>query len=1109
MAQTNYDRITRGMDLLKIGLTPFVQRELHTAYGDDWRTKAQVLLSDTRLRSADGVLDAAALLVIMDREWKDIFRQTLGKGERSIVNELLEVRNAWAHQRTFSTDDTDRALDSIQRLLTSVSATNEANEVGKMKLELRRLAFSEQARSEIRKIANSAVEGQPAAGLTPWREIIEPHPDVASGRFKQAEFMADLWQVYSREGSDEYRDPVQFFRRTYLTTGLNMLLTNALRRLSGRGGDPVIKLQTNFGGGKTHSMLALFHLFSGRKAMELPGLEDVFRKSEISESPKVRRAVLVGNKISPGAPSKRADGITVRTLWGELAWQLGGKEGYAMVQEDDERATNPGDALRLLFNRYSPCLILIDEWVAYARQLHDSKDLPAGDFETHFTFAQALTEAVRASENALLVVSIPASDDPNSQNESVSDLEVGGMRGRESLKKLENIIGRSEIPWRSASAKESFAIVRRRLFAEPSDPTRFRARDAVVRAFAEFYRKNKNEFPSETAQAGYEDDLREAYPVHPEIFKRLNDDWATLVTFQRTRGVLRLMAAVIHSLWERQDKSLLILPGNLPIDDPTVQPELTRYLPPTWTPVIDKDIDGPDSLPLQIDRDKPNLGRYSATRRVARTIYLGSAPTLEAANKGIEDSRIKLGCTQPGEAPAIFGDALRHLSENATYLYVNERRYWFSTQPSVNRLAEERSSQRTQDEVFEEIKKRLREEQGTKADFARVHAAPSSSADISDDPSTRLVVFGPERVHATKEDESPARKACAEFLQWRGTSPRHYANTLVFLAPDRSRLTDLEKAVRMYLAWKSIDEEHQILNLDSFQANQANTKHKQWADTVRSRVPECYFWLLVPNQKSAADPMEWQEIRLQGSEGLSARASKKLKNDGLLIVQWAATLLRLELDKIPLWRGNDVPIKQLVDDFATYVYLPRLRHSSVLIETIQEGLNMLMWTQDSFAYAESYDEAAGRYRGLRCGQHVSISEQGSFGLLIKPDVALMQLEADKIAVQPGSATSSSDPSGLSPGPSQTASSATALASGQEAPKRFHATVTLDPVRVGRDAGRIANEVVAHLSGLMGADVKVTLDIEANIPAGAPDNVVRTVTENCRTLKFDNHGFEKE
>jgi len=900
---------------------------------------------------------------------------------------------------------------------------------------------------------------------------------------------------------------VQFFRRTYLTTGLDLLLTNALRRLAGSGGDPVIKLQTNFGGGKTHSMLALFHLLSGRKAAELPGLENIFRRAEVSEPPKVKRAVLVGNKISPGGPSRKPDGMIVRTLWGELAWQLGGKEGYTMVKEDDEKATNPGDRLRLVFNRFSPCLILIDEWVAYARQLHENKDLPAGDFETHFTFAQALTEAVRASRNALLVVSIPASDDPSAQSEGVSELEVGGVRGREALKKLENIIGRTETPWRSASAKESFAIVRRRLFIEPSTPDLFRARDTVVRAFCEMYRKNRSEFPSETAEGAYEEDLREAYPIHPEIFKRLNDDWATLVTFQRTRGVLRLMAAVIHSLWEREDKSLLILPGSLPIDDPIVQSELTRYLPPTWTPVIDKDIDGPDSLPLQIDRDKPNIGRYSAARRVARTIYLGSAPTFDAANKGVEDLRIKLGCTQPGETAAVFGDALRHLSENATYLYVNDRRYWFSTQPTVNRLAEERASQKSDDDVVKEITNRLRDEQRDKGDFARVHAAPLSSADVPDEAAARLVILGPEQAHAAKESESPARKVAAQFLQWRGSSPRHYANTLVFLAADRSRFADLDKAIRMYLAWKSIDEERQTLNLDFFQANQARTKHQQWNDTVRSRIPECFFWLLVPTQRSAQDTVDWQEIRLQGVDSLPVRASKKLKNDGLLIVRWAPTLLRLELDKIPLWRGNHVPIKQLVEDFASYLYLPRLCDASVLIEVIREGLSFLMWPQESFAYAEDFDEATGRYRGLRTGQNVRLSEDNLFGLLVRPEPALKQMEADGVTApapvgsQPGGTTSfGSQPRTTSePRPPETTK-----------PRRFHGTVQLDPARVGRDAGRVADEVVTHLVGLVGSSVRVTLEIEADIPEGAPDNVVRTVTENSRTLKFtSNSGFEAE
>ena len=361
-----------------------------------------------------------------------------------LVNELLDVRNRWAHQNPFSGDDADRALDSVSRLLTAVSAP-QADEVGKMKMELRRLIFDEQVRGEKRKSAGTAIESQVTGNLKPWREVVTPHKDVASGRYRQAEFAADLWQVHLGEGTDEYKNPVEFFRRTYLTESLKRMLVGAVRRLSGEGGDPVVQLQTNFGGGKTHSMLALYHLFSGIAPTGLTGIDAVMQEAGAKKLPTAKRVVLVGNKISPGNPSKKSDGTVVRTLWGEIAWQLGGKKAYARIKADDEKATNPGDVLRELFTDYGPCLILIDEWVAYARQLHDQGDLPAGGFETQFTFAQALTEAARAAKNCLLVISLPASDTAGSPHTQADDVEVGGQRGREALDRLRNVVGRLEV----------------------------------------------------------------------------------------------------------------------------------------------------------------------------------------------------------------------------------------------------------------------------------------------------------------------------------------------------------------------------------------------------------------------------------------------------------------------------------------------------------------------------------------------------------------------------------------------------------------------------------------------------------------------------------------
>ena len=745
--------------------------------------------------------------------WNEVFRTILGPADRSLVSELRDHRNKWAHQESFTSDDAYRALDSVGRLLAAVSAP-QSDELERLKMELLRVRFDEQARGERRRQAGTAVGSAVATGLKPWREIVTPHKDVASGRYQQAEFAADLWQVHLGEGTDEYRDPVEFFRRTYLTESLKGLLVGAIRRLAGRGGDPVVQLQTNFGGGKTHSMLALYHLFSGTAPRELAGIDAVLQEAQATELGTARRVVLVGNKISPGNPVTKEDGTVVRTLWGELAWQLGGKKAFARIAADDEKATNPGDALRELFNEYGPCLVLIDEWVAYARQLHDQSDLPAGSFETQFSFAQALTESAKLANRCLLVISLPASDTAASPHTRANDVEVGGQRGREALDRLRNVVGRIESSWRPASAEEGFEIVRRRLFEPFSDPAQFKDRDVVARAFAELYRTQHQEFPPECRDVDYEKRIKAAYPIHPEIFDRLYTDWSTLVKFQRTRGVLRLMAAVIHSLWEKGDRNPLILPANIAIDDPRVQFELTRYLSDNWVPVLEKDVDGPSSLPLRLDGEVPNLGKFAASRRVARAIYLGSAPTADAAHRGIEDRRIKLGCVMPGESPAVFGDALRRLAGAATYLYQDGPRYWYSTQPTVTKLAEDRAEQlkRDPDKVVQELGSRLRSDLRNSGEFNRVHPLPQSGQDVPDDRDVRLVVLAIDTPYS-KERGNPAETAAKAILESRGSVPRIYRNSLVFLAVDKTRLQDLDEAVRRYLAWESILGEREPLDL--------------------------------------------------------------------------------------------------------------------------------------------------------------------------------------------------------------------------------------------------------------------------------------------------------
>jgi hypothetical protein len=476
---------------------------------------------------------------------------------------------------------------------------------------------------------------------------------------------------------------------------------------------------------------------------------------------------------------------------------------------------------------------------------------------------------------------------------------------------------------------------------------------------------------------------------------------------------------------------------------------------------------------------------------------------------------VRLGCVIPGESPAVFGDALRRLAGAATYLYQDGTRYWYSTQPTVTKLAEDRAEQlkRDPDKVVQELEKRLRANLRKTGDFARVHPLPRSGQDVPDDLDARLVVLGVDHPYS-KEPNSPAETEAKAILASRGSAPRLYANTLVFLAVDKTRLQDLDEAVRRYLAWESIVAEQKTLDLSPHQVKQAETQQAAADGVVDARLPEAYQWLLVPTQSNPQAQVEWQAFRLSGQDALAVRASKKLKNDELLVTSFAASRLRMELDRVPLWRGNHVAIKQLVDDFSRYLYLPRLQSPSVLVEAIRSGLGLLTWEHDSFAYADSYDEAGARYRGLQFERHVNKVEADSPGLLVKPDVARRQTDAERAAAPAtpgtlgtgGSSATSGSPASQPPGPSPGTPGATPAPA---RPKRFHATVTLDVNRVGRDASKVAEEVITHLAGLVGAEVKVTLEIEAKVPAGVPENVVRTVTENSRTLKFDTHGFEKE
>lgn len=1097
MAKSTRQYVFEGMELLPSALIPFVEKRLESSIKGHWQLEVVQRVQGLRPNSKGDVgWDQQGLLKTMMAFWKDAFATVLGHPERSYVSELLDVRNKLSHNETFTYDDADRALDSMRRLMESISAGDAAEQLSRMRDTILRTKFTElQRNEERRKTQRLEISVETVAGLKPWREVVEPHQDVATGEFQQAEFAADLAKVHSGSAPAEYRDPKQFFSRTYLTEGLSTLLVGAAKRLSGIGGDPVVELQTNFGGGKTHSMLALYHMAGTTPVQDLSGLDQLLETNGLTVPSGINRAVLVGTSRGPQDVLNADGGRKIRTTWGDLAWQLGGADAFDMVAENDATGIAPGsNLLEAIFKKCAPCLILIDEWVAYLRQIYKVEGLPSGSFDANLSFVQALTEAVKASPGTLLVASLPA-----------SQIEVGGEGGQEALARLKQTFSRVESSWRPASQEESYEIVRRRLFKEiPGD--RFHHRDNTLKQFAKLYRENANDFPQGCADEDYRRKLEKAYPIHPELFDQLYTSWGSLEKFQRTRGVLRLMAQAIHELWMSGDPSVMIMPGSVAINSPRVEPELLHYLDVSWQSIIAGDVDGTASTPYKIDQSAPNLNRYSATRRVARAIFMGTAPTHQQQNTGLDDKQINLGVVQPGERPAIFGDALRRLTNQAKFMHSDLGRYWYSMAASLNRIATDRAAQIEAALVDVTIDAELTKYVNALPDrghFDAVQVAPAGSAEVPDEAGgVRAVVLGVAHPHNGREG-SEALVEAKEILMQRGSTPRVYRNMLVFIAADAKQLDNLKDAVRASLAWNEIVRDTDRLNLTQSDSALAKAKLAEANETVKTRLKEAWCYLHYPAQESAQADLEWVSGKIPAQDGLLARASKKLIGEEGLLTELGPTRLDRDLQKY-IW--NDRPHLQLRDlreYLNRYIYLPRLKNQDVLIRSVQSAVSGML--PGPFAYAERWEESTGRYLGLAIdhASNAMIVIDGD-SVIIRPEVAEAHRPAPSQPTEPQPGTpetgNPAEPGSQTPGQEPTPPV-------ERNPTRFSGTVMISPDRPARDMHQIVEAIVEQLTTLQGSKVTLRLEIEAEVPAGLDRAKVRTLIENANTLGFAEKSVE--
>lgn len=952
--------------------------------------------------------------------------------------------------------------------------------------------------------------------LKPWREIAIPHEDVLKGTFQQAEFAADISKVHQGTATPEYQDAELFFQRTYITEGMRLLLDSVVKRLAGLGGDPVVQLQTAFGGGKTHTLLSVYHLAEAKKpTSKLQGINKILTDAGIVELPKAKVAVLDGVELLGLASKPRAHGsAVVKTLWGELAWQLGGAEAVAKIKEADADGTAPGKGvLAEILADAAPCIVLMDELVRYVSQFEEGKVLSGGTYDTQLSFIQSLTEAMKAVPNAILLASLP-----------FSDREAGSQQGVKALKALEHYFGRVQALWKPVATEEAFEIVRRRLFANVND--RLAAED-VCRAYADFYTANASDFPPETQAASYLERLKSAYPIHPEVFDRLYEDWSSLDNFQRTRGVLKLMAKVIHRLWTSGNggADLMIQPGSLPLFDSDTRNEAIYYLPAGWDPVLERDIDGERAATTELDNAKPLFGSIHASRRIARTIFLGSAPDAGIVggskhHRGLELERLLLGSAQPGQVLGHYKDGVRALVDRLQYINSADNRYWFDTRPNLRREMEDRKRRfDLREDVYPFIKDKLRFAQG---DFGGIHVF-TPSADVPDDYQLRLVVLPPE-ASFSRSAQSAAIDAAQAILKQRGEQLRIRQNRLVFLAPDADSISRLKDQVTSVLAWKSIvyDVKEGRLNLDVHQSKLAQHSHEQAAEAMGRMVRETYKWLLAPLQEAkpgkGIGEIQWDHFQISpAAVNRTEEIQKVLKEHEQLISEWAPVHLEKML-RAWFWKEDVQAVSALEvwQKTCCYLYLPRLNDEHTLRAAINVGVD----ARDFFGIA--YGQENGRFKGFHFDEATTAIFDESL-VLIEPKAAsafaarLAQEKAERDAAAKGGNKDKEIPAGggssVSPDDSD-GSSENGDGTAPKPPKPpaakktvFFGNVELDPIKAKLQFSEVSEEVLMLFTSKPGVKVTVKVEINAECHTGFDEAIQRAVLENTRVLKFINRDFD--
>lgn len=805
--------------------------------------------------------------------------------------------------------------------------------------------------------------------LKPWLQLMQPHEDIRKGKFDASVFAADLGEVRQGRGALDYRDASLFFKKTFFTKEIKSIIVDVLNRLAGKKGEPVIQLTTPFGGGKTHTLLALYHIIQNRSVAEKFGsVQELLQDNKMGSIPQSRIATIVGTSMDVSNGRKTVENIHIKTVWGEMAYQLGGKELFKKIEECDKNMVSPGtDILGEILSDKKPALILMDEVLQY---LAKAQAIKVGDGDLAgqtLIFFQDLSVAVANSKSTQLIVTLPS-----------SEMEHYDEGGEKLYAKLKKIFGRVENVRTPVQGEEIYEIIRRRLFDEMASEEDV---SKICGEYYELYLKNSEDLPKSVKEASYKKLMERAYPFHPELIDLFYKRWGSIPNFQRTRGVLRLLALIVEDLCKQKSSGDLILPSDVNLGNQEIRNELLKFVENRYDSVIAEDISGPTSKAPLIDRE---LGseylKLHLAEGLASTIFLCSF-----SGKGIEsgtsEAILRLSVLNPEMTPAIIAEALNRLEKRLFYLQVDKTKgvFKFTAQPNLNKIMVDKEESISREEVTDLIHQKLRDMIGDK--FIKKYIYPQENRDIADVPILSLVVLDSEKTKG-KDSGEKTKKFITDVINTSGSKHRVYRNVLVFLIADEIYKEQLVKLVKRYMSLKLIESDRDLnKNLSEEHKQELQIKIKRAEQDIPQAIAGAYRHIVLAGEKKDLKEFDMGQVYLTSSNKLSNQVWNMLRDQELLLEKIDPNLFLSPRWSVWAENKNLLNLKSLQEYFAQYTHLPIVASEEVIKQAVVDGVS-----RGVFAYATGKEDEFNLVDFNKALSTISISLSESSWIL-KPDYA--------------------------------------------------------------------------------------------------------------------------